>query len=855
MMTFLRSNKWQILLIALLTVVFFYKVFFFGEVLSGADILVHWYSPWKSVAQEIIPGTTKPQNPEISDPVFGSIPGTFFSLEYLKHGQLPFWSALKWCGLPQYSDGTYAIFYPFNLINLIPGIPLLSVITLRTILQLFLLGLFTLLYTQKIGIRKEGSLIATVIVMFGFRTIVWLEFNSFLDAGMFYPLILYVFEDFLEHRRTRNIFLSVLLCSFIFLCHNPKPMIYFTQFLFIYICFRVIFLRNKTFAEKIFLLFHGIIYFVLSIGLAAAVASVQILPMFKAVSLTNRSIESFGPSFSKIGFLIRNSLSHQSISTFLNFVSQPLVGLFVPKFFGWPADLKLWSPLIYSESIFYIGILPVVYFIVSVLRAKNYFVRFYVCVSVVCFLLTIRCPIITAIYSGIVPGAGSGSIRLFFLASFGAAITAGFGLDYLLGQRKLKSPQFFYNLSKIFLALFLMCGVLVFLLVAFRKSFYDFIVSTRFLGVQIFFDAMKARGEEVGRMLFFGIELIWYELINLLILASSLLAGCIWAVLGTKAKIKNSALGGMAAVFIFLDLAVMGIKYNPTIPLRVMYPATETTKFLQADKDLFRVTRFGRNDVLPSGALAVFGISDADGRTMSIRPKLNMAFSNLIENGRSATSVIAPLKEVVSLDSPLLDLSNVKYVVSSAEIEKTQDASAQDVLKRNPLVWAREGVFIYKNSNYLPRAFIVHKAKVVKDEDKLKELLKDKDFKPEDIVLLSGGEEIFYEAVKSSADIEEYSDNRLRIRTNLSKPGYLILSDTFYPGWKARVDGKNAEILRANFVFRAVYLDEGEHVVEFSYVPDGFQLGAKISLIGIFTTLAIGIIAFFIDRKKDVRKT
>ena len=64
----------------------------------------------------------------------------------------------------------------------------------------------------------------------------------------------------------------------------------------------------------------------------------------------------------------------------------------------------------------------------------------------------------------------------------------------------------------------------------------------------------------------------------------------------------------------------------------------------------------------------------------------------------------------------------------------------------------------------------------------------------------------------------------------MSQPGYLVLTDTYYPGWQATVDGTPVEILPANHAFRAVPLDSGEHRVVFEYDPLSFRLGAWITV-------------------------
>jgi uncharacterized membrane protein YfhO len=77
----------------------------------------------------------------------------------------------------------------------------------------------------------------------------------------------------------------------------------------------------------------------------------------------------------------------------------------------------------------------------------------------------------------------------------------------------------------------------------------------------------------------------------------------------------------------------------------------------------------------------------------------------------------------------------------------------------------------------------------------------------------------------------------------MTQPGYLVLTDTYYPGWRATVDGQPAEILEANHAFRAVQLDRGEHTVTFEYEPLSFRLGAWLTLLALVVLVVIPIIS------------
>ena len=92
-----------------------------------------------------------------------------------------------------------------------------------------------------------------------------------------------------------------------------------------------------------------------------------------------------------------------------------------------------------------------------------------------------------------------------------------------------------------------------------------------------------------------------------------------------------------------------------------------------------------------------------------------------------------------------------------------------------------------------------------------------------------------------AARIVEYESARVVCEVDARTSGYLVLLDSYYPGWRAYLEGKEAEILRANYAFRAVRVPEGKHRVEFVYRPRSFHAG--LSLTGF--ALLFGVVALF----------
>jgi uncharacterized membrane protein YfhO len=118
-------------------------------------------------------------------------------------------------------------------------------------------------------------------------------------------------------------------------------------------------------------------------------------------------------------------------------------------------------------------------------------------------------------------------------------------------------------------------------------------------------------------------------------------------------------------------------------------------------------------------------------------------------------------------------------------------------------------------------------------------------FQPDQEAILAAGKTL-QEAPSTAPTVKvaTYAPEAIAIQATLDAPGYLILSDAWYPGWRATVDGERATIERANTMFRAVYLPAGTHEIRFAYQPIRFYAGAAasgITLLGIVSA-AIGML-------------
>ena len=160
-------------------------------------------------------------------------------------------------------------------------------------------------------------------------------------------------------------------------------------------------------------------------------------------------------------------------------------------------------------------------------------------------------------------------------------------------------------------------------------------------------------------------------------------------------------------------------------------------------------------------------------------------------------------------------------------------------------------VKIYENQQVLPRAFVVHQAEIVADETAALARLADDDFDPARQVILDQGTPLNESEARSSTKVLAYGPQKIRIQVKTDAPAYLVLSDAYYPGWTARVDGQPAPIRRADLYFRAVRLGGGVHEVAFLYHPQSARWGLQASLVAwLLWVLALGVCAVCFGRKR-----
>jgi hypothetical protein len=309
-----------------------------------------------------------------------------------------------------------------------------------------------------------------------------------------------------------------------------------------------------------------------------------------------------------------------------------------------------------------------------------------------------------------------------------------------------------------------------------------------------------------------------------------------------------------------LDLFLAGADFNPAVDPALLDFKPEVVTWLEAQQQedaFFRINSFDTpdgqgNKVFLANAGMVSHLFDVRGYD-SIIPAQYGQFMHLIqENGDLLHNRIGPIyyDGYAALDSALLDLLGVRYILTTEEIP-------------NPnykLVYDNE-IRVYENLDALPRAFMVHEEMPVGEDLGLAL----RSLNPREKIILDGennglGQDLRPKAGETAALIEpavkitDYTPNEIFLAVATDQPGWLVLADTYFPGWRAYASAANSSFIstesqapeaevevtihRANGNFRAVYLQPGQWQLRFRYSPRSFQLGLYSSF------LSLAVLAF-----------
>jgi hypothetical protein len=175
------------------------------------------------------------------------------------------------------------------------------------------------------------------------------------------------------------------------------------------------------------------------------------------------------------------------------------------------------------------------------------------------------------------------------------------------------------------------------------------------------------------------------------------------------------------------------------------------------------------------------------------------------------------------------DMASAKYLLTATADLPTSSTSKEAAGRRGG---RREALKMDQRATALPRAYLVGRFLVCTPDQALSRVTAGT-FDYRTTVLLEkepGLAQSPQDAPCEAAEIASYGPEQVVISVETKADRILVLTDTYFPGWRAYVDGVETEILRANYLFRAVRVPAGRHQVTFKYKPASFNVGAAMSI-------------------------
>jgi hypothetical protein len=290
-------------------------------------------------------------------------------------------------------------------------------------------------------------------------------------------------------------------------------------------------------------------------------------------------------------------------------------------------------------------------------------------------------------------------------------------------------------------------------------------------------------------------------------------------------------------LFLLTDLFIFGKTFVSSVDPHHWDLKQEAVQFLSRDKNQFRsavITSFGPK----------YGITTLLQQIGGDYPYVLNRYSRLFNLANGQKPEPSMKIGAIRLVTLVHNLLNLKYLVVNSK--HTFDIPGYYEVYN-------DGVLSILHNEYaLKRVYIPQEIKIVNEEkEALRRLLELPSIRGEQIILerdsvanlpFASASLVHRKDPSETVEIVAYGSDRIELRANLASDGWLILTDSFYPGWKATIDGQSEAIMvPANYVFRAVYVPQGHHNIVFQYKPTYFSVSLAIALITLMGSCIIVI--------------
>ncbi len=787
----LFKNRWPVVLITFLVFIFFWKFFIKGLAPIPGDFVTGVYYPWLDYKWGFTTGVPV-KNPIVADVPSFMYPMQTLASDMLKSGQFALWNPYILAGNPLLANFQSA---PFSIVNILYFLTdKVNAWSIQIIIQHILAALFAYVLLRYWKVSKLGSSLGGIIYAFSGFNLIWSQWNGHTLSASFIPLILYFEDGFLKESKLKfGVFISIILALQI--CSGyPQVVLYTAIVMGILFLFRVYPIMRKNMKKAVVSTVLLSVFCVLGIGLSAP----QWIPGAELLKLSQRIVE-----------------YHPFEWAFLPW--SKAITFIASDFYGNHATKNYWGPQDYTSNTGFVGVIGFILALLSIsLLKKREEVLICLTILIVSLLLAFPTPLSIFLWkTGILGFNAASAHRSLILWNLSVALLSAFGYDGLAKAIKLRS-----------------------------KIISILIVFAMIVGFGIYAYIVRARTT-------YGASVLPIAMRNLVIPSGIFLLSSL--VILVKPKLK----------FIFIGLAVIelfyfGWKFTPFFNKYLIFPKTPVLDFLMSREKPFRVTG---NKVIPMNMRMIYGLESPEGYD-AVYPAWIAKILSSLNDVSSATKFTGRYGFVDREDSRLLDLLNTKYFLAL----KLNDRGSPDISGKNLLavygnpkfkkVFEDKTVVVLENKNVLPRAFMVYDWDIIPDGNHVLDKLLDEKYPLSKKIILN--EEVpgisrTTTEYTGRVSYQIYKENSSLINIETPEAGMLFTSDTFYPGWKAYLDGKETKIYKADFAFRAVAVPKGSHKLEFAYHPESFFGGLKISAISLLSLLALIGYTSLKYRNRDVK--
>lgn len=829
-----RQDILAVLILLGLPLILFWQVTLGPSTLLPVDNLFA-HEPWLSYRAAHNVGL--PQNQLLSDLILQNYSWKHFIRDSLAEGRIPLWNPYILGGQPFLANGQHSALYPFSILFYL--LPLDKAYGWFTVSQLWLAGVSMYIFGRVLGASRIGALAAGVTYALSTFFVVSVVFTMIIAGAVWLPLLLAFIEIIIRKQEIKGpvsyspipyIAAGAVTLGVQALAGHVEITYYVLLVSGFYTLCRLIMLwrAQQHFGIVVRLGLWLLLMVILGLGLGAA----QLVPMYEVVT------QNFRDNSVTLQQVREWALPLRRVATFI-----------IPDFFGSPAHhgyfdviTRQWQPLGLNangeinplcpnctswdtktavEAGAYLGILPLILAGVALwrgVRTTTGPVLIFAALAVISVLFMFGSPLYAILFYGL-PGWNQlhSPFRWIYPFTLSMAVLAGLGVTYLEAV-----PRVWLKRMGWLLAGGGVAGVAVMLAALAVPG--PFISAATF----VFNRSGLAQNAFADGRQFFGYQWPNFLEFSAVVLASGLV---LWL-----ASRHLKAAGFAFVAVIALDLLVAGHDFNPAVDASLLAVEPRVVQWLKQQQEsdpLFRLTSFDTpdgpgNKVFLANAGMPHQLYDVRGYD-SIIPGHYADFMQTIQpNGDLLFNRVGPLYHdgYAALDSALLDLLGVRYVLTAVEIPNAGYELVYD-----------DEIRVYENLDALPRAFLVPESSTAIELPSLN---------PRETVRLDDinnglGRDLTAAArhipATGGVDIVSYTPNEIIITARVTDSAWLVLADTYFVGWRAyaveqtafeqstRIDETELTIHRANGAFRAVTLPPGEWRIRFRYAPRSVQLG------------------------------